>query len=139
MPKTTADAAMKAATPAAIKAPTGSAKKLASPTKKMSPTKPISKRRGRQALRYDAPTQQDFSDKELARLLVPRWSEAVVDMGMEAGVVLKETKEKGMVDLAMCQAFKKEQGACNKCWMDNDLEGCWYPLGTPPPAFSAWP
>ncbi|KAG6892303.1 hypothetical protein C0993_004176, partial [Termitomyces sp. T159_Od127] len=57
-----------------------------------------------------APTQQDFSDKELARLLVPRRAEAVVDTGVEAGVVLKETKGKATVDLATRQAFKEERG-----------------------------
>ncbi|KAG6875557.1 hypothetical protein C0993_008578 [Termitomyces sp. T159_Od127] len=49
-------------------------------------------------------------------------------MGVEARVVLKETKGKATVDLATCQAFKE----CNKCWADNNPEGCWYPMGTPP-------
>ncbi|KAG6875264.1 hypothetical protein C0993_010112 [Termitomyces sp. T159_Od127] len=114
------------ATEAARKALAGGAKGLASPAKKGSPTKLASKRRGCQAPRYErqAPTQQDFSDKELAQLLAPRRVEAVVDTEVEAGVVLKETKGKAMVDLMMCQAFKEEQRACDKCWVDNDPEGC---------------
>ncbi|KAG6875831.1 hypothetical protein C0993_007188 [Termitomyces sp. T159_Od127] len=111
MPDTTAGAAMGAAMPVARKAPTGGAKRLVSPAKKGSPTKSASKRRGHPTLKYEAPTQQDFSDKELACLLAPRWVEAVVDMGVEAGVVLKKTKGKVTVDLATCQAFKEEQGA----------------------------
>ncbi|KAG6882257.1 hypothetical protein C0993_011354, partial [Termitomyces sp. T159_Od127] len=126
-PDTMAGTATGAAMPVARKAPTSGTKGLASPAKKGSPTKPSSKRRGRPVPRY----KQDFSDKELARLLVPRWAEAVVDMGVEAGVVLKETKGKAMVDLATRQAFKEERGACNKCWADNNPEGCWYPMGTP--------
>ncbi|KAG6881893.1 hypothetical protein C0993_012537, partial [Termitomyces sp. T159_Od127] len=132
MPDTTAGAATGAAMPAARKAPVGGAKGLASPAKKGSPTKPSSKRRGRLVPRYEAPTQQDFSDKELAHLLAPRQAEAVVDTGVEAGVVLKETKGKATVDLATCQAFKEERGACDKCWADNDPKGCWYPVGAPP-------
>ncbi|KAG6863400.1 hypothetical protein C0993_011683 [Termitomyces sp. T159_Od127] len=95
-------------------------------------TKPASKCRGRQALRYKAPAQQDFFNKDLACLLASRQVEAVVDMRMELGVVLKETKRKATMDLAMRQALKEEQGACNKCWADNNSEGCWYPLGAPP-------
>ncbi|KAG6883026.1 hypothetical protein C0993_008241 [Termitomyces sp. T159_Od127] len=129
---TMAGAAMGAAMPAARKAPTGGAKGLALPAKKGSPTKPSSKCRDHLAPRYKVPMQQDFSNKELARLLVPRWAEAVVDMGVEAGVVLKETKEKATVDLAMCQAFKEERKVCNKCWADNNPEGCWYSVGAPP-------
>ncbi|KAG6899082.1 hypothetical protein C0993_001040 [Termitomyces sp. T159_Od127] len=127
----TAGAAREAAMSAATKAPTGGTKELALPTKKLSPTKPFSKRRGCQAPRYEAPTQQDFSDKELARFWAPKRAKAVVDMGVGAGVVLKETKGKVMVDLAMCQAFKEEWGACDKCWADNDPEECWYPVCTP--------
>ncbi|KAG6882923.1 hypothetical protein C0993_008641 [Termitomyces sp. T159_Od127] len=108
-PDTTASAAMGAAR----KAPAGSAKRLASPTKKGSPTKLASKCRGRPAPRYEAPMQQDFLDKELACLLVPRQVEAVVDMGVEAGVVLKEIKGKVTVDLATCQAFKEERRGGN--------------------------
>ncbi|KAG6875135.1 hypothetical protein C0993_010684, partial [Termitomyces sp. T159_Od127] len=48
-------------------------------------------------------------------LLAPRWAEAVVDMGVEVGVVLKETKGKATVDLATRQAFKKEKGHA-KTW-----------------------
>ncbi|KAG6895898.1 hypothetical protein C0993_008999 [Termitomyces sp. T159_Od127] len=124
-----AGAATGAATPAPRKAPTSGAKGLALPAKKGSPTKPSAKRRGHPAPRYkvsgkrtpktylfsdpwrQAPMQEDFSDKELAHLLAPRQVEAVVDMGVEAGVVLKETKGKAMVDLAMRQAFKEERGA----------------------------
>ncbi|KAG6883777.1 hypothetical protein C0993_003876 [Termitomyces sp. T159_Od127] len=81
-PDTTAGAATGAATPAARKAPTGSAKGLASPTKKGSLTKPASKRRGRPMPRYKMPMQQDFSDKELAHLLVPsHQAEAPQDIG----------------------------------------------------------
>ncbi|KAG6876368.1 hypothetical protein C0993_003616 [Termitomyces sp. T159_Od127] len=109
MPKTTAGAATEAVMPAAIKAFVGGAKELALSAKKMSSTKLASKRRGCQALKYEAPTQQDFSNKELACLLVPRQLEVVVDMEMEAGVVLKETKSKATVDLATCQAFKKSR------------------------------
>ncbi|KAG6859230.1 hypothetical protein C0993_004264, partial [Termitomyces sp. T159_Od127] len=127
-PNMTAGAATGAASPVARKAPAGGAKGLASPAKKGSPTKPASKRRGRPAPRYEvsgnrrqqltcfyvlwrqAPTQQDFSDKELAHLLAPRHAEAVVDTGVEAGVVLKETKGKVTVDLATRQAFKEERG-----------------------------
>ncbi|KAG6876552.1 hypothetical protein C0993_002340 [Termitomyces sp. T159_Od127] len=50
--------------------------------------------------RYEVPMQQDFSDKELACLLAPRQAEMVVDTGVEAGVVLKETKGKATMDLA---------------------------------------
>ncbi|KAG6883135.1 hypothetical protein C0993_007656 [Termitomyces sp. T159_Od127] len=132
MPDTMAGAAMRAATPAARKAPTGGAKGLASPAKKGSPTKPASKCRGCPTPRYKAPMQQDFSDKELACLLAPRWVEAVVDIGVEAGVVLKETKGKATMDLVTCQAFKEEWGACNKCWVDNNPEGCWYHMGALP-------
>ncbi|KAG6875698.1 hypothetical protein C0993_007949 [Termitomyces sp. T159_Od127] len=128
MPNTTAGAAMGVATPAARKAPAGGTKGLALSTKKESLTKPASKYKGRPAPRY----KQDFSDKELARLLAPRWAEAVVDTGVEAGVVLKETKGKATVDMATCQAFKEERGACDKCWADNDSEGCWYSMGAPP-------
>ncbi|KAG6899756.1 hypothetical protein C0993_007182 [Termitomyces sp. T159_Od127] len=124
MPDTTAGTAMGAATPAARKAPVGGAKGLESPAKKGSPTKLASKHRGRPTPRYDAPTQQDFSDKELVCFLVPRWAEAVVDTGVEAGVVLKETKGKATVNLATCQAFKEERGACDKCWVDNNPEEC---------------
>ncbi|KAG6882649.1 hypothetical protein C0993_009737 [Termitomyces sp. T159_Od127] len=131
-PDTTAGAATEVAMPVARKAPAGGAKGLALPAKKGSPTKLSSKHKGCPAPRYEAPTQQDFSDKELARLLALRWAEAVVDMGVEAGVVLKETKEKVTVDLATRQVFKEERGACDKCWADNDSEGCWYPVGTPP-------
>ncbi|KAG6875295.1 hypothetical protein C0993_009910, partial [Termitomyces sp. T159_Od127] len=131
-PNTMAGAATGAASPAARKAPAGGAKGLALPAKKGSPTKPSSKCRGRPAPRYKAPMQQDFSDKELACLLALRWAEAVVDTGVEARVVLKETKDKAMVDLATRQAFKEERGACDKCWADNDPEGCWYPVGAPP-------
>ncbi|KAG6875886.1 hypothetical protein C0993_006926 [Termitomyces sp. T159_Od127] len=109
-PDTMAGAATGVAMPAPRKAPMGGAKGLASPTKKGSPTKLSSKRRGH-------PT--------------PRQAKAVVDTGVEAGVVLKETKEKATVDLATCQVFKEERGACNKCWADNDSEGCWYPVGAP--------
>ncbi|KAG6883208.1 hypothetical protein C0993_007384 [Termitomyces sp. T159_Od127] len=52
-------------------------------------------------------------------------------MEVEAGVVLKETKSKAMVDLAIRQAFKEEQGMCDKCWADNDPEECWYLVGAP--------
>ncbi|KAG6875843.1 hypothetical protein C0993_007145, partial [Termitomyces sp. T159_Od127] len=149
-PDTTAGAAMGVATPVPRKAPTGGAKELASPTKKGFSTKPSAKRRGRLAPRYEisskrthktylfsdswrhAPMQQDFSDKELAHLLVPRQAEAVGDTGVEVGIVLKETKGKVTVNLAARQAFKEERGACDKCWADNNLEGCWYPMGTPP-------
>ncbi|KAG6867612.1 hypothetical protein C0993_000537 [Termitomyces sp. T159_Od127] len=99
------------------KASAGGAKGVASPVKKVSPTKSASKCRGCQAPRYEAPTQQH---------------EAVMNTGVEAGVVLKETKGKAMVDLAMHQAIKEEWGTCNKCWANNDLEGCWYPAGAPP-------
>ncbi|KAG6883108.1 hypothetical protein C0993_007791, partial [Termitomyces sp. T159_Od127] len=105
-PDTMAGAAMGAAR----KASAGDTKRLALPTKKGSPTKPASKCRGCPMPRYEAPTQQDFSNKELARLLVPRQAEAVVDRGVEAGVVLKEIKGKVTVDLATRQAFKEEQG-----------------------------
>ncbi|KAG6883405.1 hypothetical protein C0993_006377, partial [Termitomyces sp. T159_Od127] len=134
MPDIMAGAATGVAMPAPRKAPTGGAKGLASPAKKGSPTKPSVKRRGRPAPRYKAPTQQDFSNKELARFLVPKQVEAVVDTGVEAGVVLKETKRKAMVDLAARQAFKEERGvlSCNKCWANNNSEGCWYSMGTPP-------
>ncbi|KAG6872834.1 hypothetical protein C0993_001903 [Termitomyces sp. T159_Od127] len=80
--------------PATPKAPAGGAKGLASPTKKLSPTKPASKRRGCKAPRYEAPTQLDFTDKELARLLVLKQVQVVVDTEVEAWVVLKETKSK---------------------------------------------
>ncbi|KAG6863963.1 hypothetical protein C0993_009754 [Termitomyces sp. T159_Od127] len=125
IPNTTAGAAMGAAR----KAPVGGTKRLALPTKKGSPTKLASKRRGCPMPRYEAPMQQDFLDKELARLLVPKQVEAVVDTGVEAGVVLKEIKGKVTVDLATCQAFKEERGVCDKCWADNDSEGCWYSMG----------
>ncbi|KAG6898864.1 hypothetical protein C0993_003447 [Termitomyces sp. T159_Od127] len=120
----TAGAATEAASPAARKAPMGGAKGLALPAKKGSPTKLAFKRKGHPTPRYE--------DKELACLLVLRQVEAVVDMGVEAGVVLKETKGKATVDLAMRQAFKEERGACNKCWADNDPEGCWYSMGVLP-------
>ncbi|KAG6876278.1 hypothetical protein C0993_004463 [Termitomyces sp. T159_Od127] len=131
-PETIAGIARGAAMPAAMKAPTSGAKGLVLPTKKSSPTKPSSKCRGCQALRYEAPTQQDFSDKELARLLAPKQVEVVVDMKMEVGVVLKQTKRKVTVDLAMHQAFKEEWGACDKCWADNNTKACWYPVSAPP-------
>ncbi|KAG6883258.1 hypothetical protein C0993_007132 [Termitomyces sp. T159_Od127] len=130
-PETMAGAAIGATMPAAKKAPTSGTKGLVSPAKKGSPTKLASKHRGCPMPRYEAPTQQDFSDKELVCLLVLRRAEVVVDMGVEAGVVLKETKSKAMVDLATHQAFKKERGACDKCWADNDPERCWYPVGAP--------
>ncbi|KAG6881285.1 hypothetical protein C0993_002106, partial [Termitomyces sp. T159_Od127] len=134
MPETTAGTAMEVA----MKAPAGGAKRLASPAKKTSLTKPASKHRGRQAPRYEVSSKiplnllflltlsdkQDLSNKELERLLVPRWAEAVVDTGIEVGVVLKKTKRKATVDLATCQAFKEEQKACDKCWADNNSEGC---------------
>ncbi|KAG6898520.1 hypothetical protein C0993_006260 [Termitomyces sp. T159_Od127] len=123
-PDTMAGTAMGVAMPAARKAPTGGAKGLVSPAKKGSPTKPAFKCRECTMPRYEVPTQQDFSDKELACLLAPRRAEAVVYMGVEAGVVLKETKSKATVDLAMCQVFKEKQGACNKCWVDNNPEEC---------------
>ncbi|KAG6864761.1 hypothetical protein C0993_008552 [Termitomyces sp. T159_Od127] len=132
MPDTMASAATGAATPAARKASAGGAKGLASPAKKGSPTKLASKCRGHPMPRYEAPMQQDFSDKELARLLAPRRAEAVVDTGVEAGVVLKEIKGKATVDLAIRQVFKEEWGACDKCWANNNPEGCWYPICTPP-------
>ncbi|KAG6894691.1 hypothetical protein C0993_010981, partial [Termitomyces sp. T159_Od127] len=110
-PDTTAGAAMGAASPAARKAPTGGAKGLASPAKKGSPTKPSSKCRGRPAPRYKAPTQQEFSDKELARLLAPKRAEAVVDTGVEAGVVLKETK---MVEKAQEAEAREEVVSISK-------------------------
>ncbi|KAG6876762.1 hypothetical protein C0993_000577, partial [Termitomyces sp. T159_Od127] len=97
---TMAGTATGAAMLAARKASMGGAKGLASPAKKGSPIKLASKCRERPTPRYEALTQQDFSDKELAHLLVPRRVEAVVDMGVEAGVVLKETKGKVTVDLA---------------------------------------
>ncbi|KAG6863379.1 hypothetical protein C0993_011791, partial [Termitomyces sp. T159_Od127] len=53
MPETTAGAAMGAAMPAAMKASIGGTKGLALPATKMSSTKPVSKRRGRQAPRYE--------------------------------------------------------------------------------------
>ncbi|KAG6863583.1 hypothetical protein C0993_010965 [Termitomyces sp. T159_Od127] len=136
-PNTTASAATGVASPAARKAPAGGTKGLASPAKKGSPTKPSSKRGKRQATlvthlfsysQQQAPTQQDFSNKELVRLLAPRRAEAVVDTEVEAIVVLKETKGKATVDLATHQAFKEERG-CDKCWADNDPEGCWYSIG----------
>ncbi|KAG6866134.1 hypothetical protein C0993_007636 [Termitomyces sp. T159_Od127] len=126
-PDTIAGAAMGVAMLAARKVPMGGAKGLALPAKKGSPTKPASKCRGCPMPRY----KQDFSDKELARLLTPRWAEVVVDTGVEAGVVLKETKGKATMDLAMHQAFKEERRACNKCWVDDNSEGCWYPIGAP--------
>ncbi|KAG6884180.1 hypothetical protein C0993_000601 [Termitomyces sp. T159_Od127] len=119
------------ATSAARKAPMGGTKGLALLTKKGSPTKVASNCRRRPAPRYKAPTQQDFSDKELACLLASRQAEAVVDTGVEAGVVLKKTKSKAIVDLAIHQAFKEERGACNKCWVDNNSEGCWYSVSAP--------
>ncbi|KAG6875555.1 hypothetical protein C0993_008584 [Termitomyces sp. T159_Od127] len=129
-PDTMAGAATGVATPVPRKAPTGGAKRLVLPAKKGSPTKPSTKRRGRPAPRYEAPTQEDFSNKELARLLAPRRVEAVVDTGVEVGVVLKETKRKAMVDLATRQAFKEERGANGKVprvtgeafeWLGEDL------------------
>ncbi|KAG6883210.1 hypothetical protein C0993_007381, partial [Termitomyces sp. T159_Od127] len=73
MPKTTAGAAKGVAMPAAMNALIDGTKGLALPTKKLSPTKLSSKHRGHQVPRYErqVPTQQDFSDKKLARLLVP--------------------------------------------------------------------
>ncbi|KAG6897187.1 hypothetical protein C0993_007720 [Termitomyces sp. T159_Od127] len=124
MPDTTAGAATGAATPVARKASMSGAKRLASLAKKESPTKLAFKHRGHSAPRYKVPTQQDFSDKELAHLLAPKRVEAVVDTGVEAGVVLKKTKGKVTVDLATCQAFKEERGVCDKCWADKDPEGC---------------
>ncbi|KAG6883125.1 hypothetical protein C0993_007731 [Termitomyces sp. T159_Od127] len=107
-----------------MKAPAGGAKGLALPAKKSFPTEPFSKRRDCQAPWYEAPTQQDFSDKKLACLLALKRVEAIVDMGMEVGVVLKKTKGKAMVDLATCQAFKEEQGVCDKRWVDSNPEKC---------------
>ncbi|KAG6867829.1 hypothetical protein C0993_010551 [Termitomyces sp. T159_Od127] len=49
-PETTASAARGAATPATPKAPMGGVKRLASPAKKLSPTKPSSKHRGGEAI-----------------------------------------------------------------------------------------
>ncbi|KAG6900503.1 hypothetical protein C0993_009813 [Termitomyces sp. T159_Od127] len=117
----TPDTITGAAMEAARKAPMGGTKRLALPAEKGSSIKLASKRRRHSTPRYKAPTQQDFSDKELACLLVSRQAEAVVDTGVEARVVLKETKGKVTVNLAMCQAFKEEWGAA-----DNNPEGCWY-------------
>ncbi|KAG6864356.1 hypothetical protein C0993_008967, partial [Termitomyces sp. T159_Od127] len=111
-PDTTAGAAMEAATPVAKKAPAGGIKGLALPTKKRSPTKPASKCRGRPMPRYErqAPMQQDFFNKELARLLAPKQVEVVVDTGVESGMILKKTKSKVTVNLVTRQAFKKKWG-----------------------------
>ncbi|KAG6884279.1 hypothetical protein C0993_012510 [Termitomyces sp. T159_Od127] len=61
---------MGAAMPVAMKAPAGGAKELASSAKKMSPTKPASKRRGCQAPRYEAvhiEQRQDMQVRERPR------------------------------------------------------------------------
>ncbi|KAG6897190.1 hypothetical protein C0993_007679, partial [Termitomyces sp. T159_Od127] len=126
-----ASVALGAAVPATPRAPAGGAKRPASSAKKSFSTKPSFKCRGHKTLRSEAPTQSDFTNKELVRLLVPRQVEAVVDTGVEASIVLKEIKSKAMVDLAICQAFKEEWGVCDKCWANNNPEGCWYPVGTP--------
>ncbi|KAG6897276.1 hypothetical protein C0993_007633 [Termitomyces sp. T159_Od127] len=61
-----------AAMPAAPKALMSGAKGLASPVKKLSPTKLAPKCRECQASRYKAPMQQEFNKKELVPLLVLR-------------------------------------------------------------------
>ncbi|KAG6895284.1 hypothetical protein C0993_009784 [Termitomyces sp. T159_Od127] len=95
-PNTMAGAATEVAMLVARKALTSGAKGLASPAKKGSPP---SWPPGAGSIQH-----QDT-----------RQAEAVVDTGLEAGVVLKETKGKATVDLAMRQAFKEERRACNKC------------------------
>ncbi|KNZ76914.1 hypothetical protein J132_10860 [Termitomyces sp. J132] len=68
--------------------------------------------------------EETFTDKHLAILL--HWQKAltVVNMGLEAGVVLKKAKEKVTVSLEKRQEYKHMQGVCNNCWADNDPEGC---------------
>ncbi|KAG6867555.1 hypothetical protein C0993_001272 [Termitomyces sp. T159_Od127] len=105
MPESMAGDAPGAPVPATPRASAEGIKRPALPVKKSSPTKPASKHRGCKA-RYERPTQSEFTDKELARLLIPRQVEAVVDMEVEARIVLKETKGKATVDLVTHQALK---------------------------------
>ncbi|KAG6884173.1 hypothetical protein C0992_006823, partial [Termitomyces sp. T32_za158] len=41
-------------------------------------------------------------------------------------------KGKKTVSLTARRDFKLQKGSCNKCWADNDPEGCWYHTGTQP-------
>ncbi|KNZ81899.1 hypothetical protein J132_10178 [Termitomyces sp. J132] len=68
--------------------------------------------------------EETFTNKCLAILLHWRKALTVVDMGLEARVVLKKAKGKVTVSLEKQQEYKHMQGACNNCWANNDPEGC---------------
>ncbi|KAG5349919.1 hypothetical protein C0989_001254 [Termitomyces sp. Mn162] len=78
---------------------------------------------------FEEPVEDNFKDKCLAALL--HWQKAltVVDMVMGAGVVLEKAKERSTVLLEKQQAFRAQQGLCDNCCIENNPEGCWYPMG----------
>ncbi|KNZ71717.1 hypothetical protein J132_07478 [Termitomyces sp. J132] len=76
--------------------------------------------------------EESFTDKHLVTLLRWRRTTTVVDTGLGAGVKLDKAKGKVTVSLEKRQEYKYTQGACDNCWADNDLEGCWYPTGVQP-------
>ncbi|KAG6887044.1 hypothetical protein C0992_001062 [Termitomyces sp. T32_za158] len=80
----------------------------------------------------DMPKQTTFSDDELRELLVSRCKEVKLDLGVAAGVVIDEVKGKTTVAPAQRRAYKALKGVCDRCWAENDPEGCWFPAGVLP-------
>ncbi|KAG6875740.1 hypothetical protein C0992_002586 [Termitomyces sp. T32_za158] len=81
---------------------------------------------------YKVPKQTTFSDDELCELLVSRRKEAKLDLGMAAGLVIDEAKGKMMVAPAQQRAYKTLKGVCDRCWGENNPEGCWFLAGVLP-------
>ncbi|KAG6876180.1 hypothetical protein C0992_000561 [Termitomyces sp. T32_za158] len=54
------------------------------------------------------------------------------DLQRAAGVVIDEAKGKMTVAPAQRHAYKMLKGACNRCWAENNPEGCWFPAGVLP-------
>ncbi|KAG6893472.1 hypothetical protein C0992_009841, partial [Termitomyces sp. T32_za158] len=78
------------------------------------------------------PTATTFTDAQLRNLLVPRRDEVVLDGNRRAGESVPGVKGKKTVSLTARRDFKLQKGSCDKCWADNDPEGCWYPTGAQP-------
>ncbi|KAG6883903.1 hypothetical protein C0992_007505 [Termitomyces sp. T32_za158] len=78
------------------------------------------------------PTATLFTDAQLRNLLVPRRDEVVLDADRRAGESVPGLKGKKTVSLSARRDFKLQKGSCDKCWADNDPEGCWYPTGAQP-------
>ncbi|KAG6893867.1 hypothetical protein C0992_008337, partial [Termitomyces sp. T32_za158] len=74
----------------------------------------------------------DVTLAQLRNLLVPCRDEVVLDANRRAGESMPGLKGKKTVSLTARRDFKLQKGSCDKCWANNDPEGCWYPTGAQP-------